>query len=75
MASLYLHIPYCEKKCIYCDFYSIENMETMEQFLRALENEIVTYAKKYSGGRDVRNDFLRRRNSVTPPAGGTRTTA
>ena len=48
MASLYLHIPYCEKKCIYCDFYSIENMQTMEQFLRALENEIARYAERYS---------------------------
>lgn len=22
MAGLYLHIPYCRRKCIYCDFYS-----------------------------------------------------
>ena len=23
LASLYIHIPFCEHKCIYCDFYSI----------------------------------------------------
>ncbi len=23
MAGIYCHIPFCEKKCIYCDFYSI----------------------------------------------------
>ncbi len=23
MAGIYIHIPYCAKKCIYCDFYSI----------------------------------------------------
>lgn len=23
MAGLYIHIPFCAKKCIYCDFYSI----------------------------------------------------
>jgi len=47
MASLYLHIPFCEHKCIYCDFYSIaptESGEThaplMDRFLSALETEI-----------------------------------
>src|SRR5450830_1698314 len=48
MASLYLHIPYCEKKCIYCDFYSIENLNSMEQFLAALEKEIRMYAERFS---------------------------
>ena len=23
MAGLYLHIPFCERKCLYCDFYSL----------------------------------------------------
>lgn len=40
MSSLYLHIPFCEHKCIYCDFYSIENRESTERFLRSLETEI-----------------------------------
>jgi oxygen-independent coproporphyrinogen-3 oxidase len=48
MASLYIHIPYCEKKCIYCDFYSIENMNSMEHFLAALEKEIRMYAERFS---------------------------
>jgi oxygen-independent coproporphyrinogen-3 oxidase len=45
MASLYLHIPFCEKKCIYCDFYSIESLSSIDAFLRALETEITSYAE------------------------------
>ncbi|MER3522835.1 MAG: coproporphyrinogen III oxidase [Ignavibacteria bacterium] len=40
MASLYLHIPFCEKKCVYCDFYSIETLSPMKDFLDALHREI-----------------------------------
>lgn len=46
MASLYLHIPFCEHKCIYCDFYSIapqetgENDDLVQRFLSALDREI-----------------------------------
>jgi len=43
MASLYLHIPFCEHKCIYCDFYSIEALDPMESFLVALREEIGMY--------------------------------
>lgn len=40
MAGLYLHIPFCEKKCIYCNFYSIESMDGRDRFLDALIREI-----------------------------------
>jgi oxygen-independent coproporphyrinogen III oxidase len=39
-ASLYLHIPFCEKKCVYCDFYSIEGRAAQGDFLTALESEM-----------------------------------
>lgn len=40
MAGLYLHIPFCERKCIYCNFYSIESMDARDRFLAALVREI-----------------------------------
>ena len=58
MASLYLHIPYCEKKCIYCDFYSIDTMNSMEQFLDALEKEIAMYADQYSSRESFETIFF-----------------
>lgn len=40
MRGLYIHIPFCEKKCTYCDFYSLETTHLMGGFLNALEREI-----------------------------------
>jgi oxygen-independent coproporphyrinogen III oxidase len=40
LAGLYLHIPFCERKCIYCSFYSVETLDATERFLRALVTEI-----------------------------------
>ena len=35
--GLYLHIPFCKSKCIYCDFYSLPRAEgTMDDYTRAL---------------------------------------
>ena len=40
MSSLYIHIPFCERKCLYCDFYSVESTDLAEDFLAALSREI-----------------------------------
>lgn len=38
--GLYIHFPYCQQKCIYCDFYSIVNTAVPESFLSALQGEM-----------------------------------
>jgi oxygen-independent coproporphyrinogen III oxidase len=51
LASLYIHIPFCEKKCLYCDFYSIETLAPMDEFLKALDMEIAAGAERGAGVR------------------------
>jgi oxygen-independent coproporphyrinogen III oxidase len=45
MPGLYLHIPFCDTKCIYCDFYSIESDGKHERFLAQLHAEIARQAE------------------------------
>ena len=35
-----MHVPYCVRKCFYCDFYSCEDHSTLPVFLGCLEREI-----------------------------------
>ena len=38
--GLYIHIPFCNSKCLYCDFYSITDLAKISSFLAALEREM-----------------------------------
>ncbi|NHZ87370.1 MAG: radical SAM family heme chaperone HemW [Planctomycetia bacterium] len=43
-AGIYVHIPFCKSKCIYCDFYSVAGQDNrFENFINALIHEIETY--------------------------------
>jgi oxygen-independent coproporphyrinogen-3 oxidase len=39
-AGLYIHIPFCRKKCRYCDFYSVTDPSLQPSYLKALEQEM-----------------------------------
>ena len=58
MPGLYLHIPFCEKKCVYCDFYSIEKPGFMNEFLEAMEKEIHMVAASAGAGQTFSTVFL-----------------
>lgn len=51
--ACYIHIPFCDHKCIYCDFYSIITSDNINSFLNSLKKEIKHYAEKYSEGREL----------------------
>lgn len=40
MAGIYIHIPFCKTRCIYCDFYSTTRSELKERYVRALCREL-----------------------------------
>lgn len=46
--GLYVHIPFCKKKCNYCDFcsYSDLDSDTREGYIKALIREILSYRKE-----------------------------
>ena len=40
MAGLYLHIPFCSRRCFYCDFFSSTDNEKRGQYIASLCREI-----------------------------------
>ncbi|MBQ4137746.1 MAG: radical SAM family heme chaperone HemW [Clostridia bacterium] len=48
-AGLYIHVPFCSKKCNYCDFYSFKaDVGLKERYVRALTGEIRAKASAYA---------------------------
>jgi len=48
VAGIYIHIPFCRKKCHYCNFFSLATKKYRQEFVEALLTEI-----------DLTRDYLR----------------
>lgn len=59
MAGIYLHIPFCKRRCIYCDFFSTTENEKKEAYIQALVKEL-----------ELRKDYLSEETIDTIYLGG-----
>ncbi len=58
--ELYIHIPFCARKCLYCDFLSFDNMDKEEnRYVAALTAEIRNYGRLLKDqGKSVTTIFI-----------------
>ncbi len=57
MAGIYVHIPFCKTRCIYCDFFSTTLLGMREKYVDAVCME-VKQQKDYLGGETVETVYL-----------------
>ena len=57
MAGIYIHIPFCKRRCIYCDFFSTTQSEKKPAYVRALCQEL-EIRKDYLEGEDIETIYL-----------------
>lgn len=54
MAGVYIHIPYCRRKCYYCDFYSVGSLRApWPEYARALAAEMRARAPEWLAMREA----------------------
>ena len=52
MAGIYIHIPFCKSRCIYCGFYSTTSLELRQRYVDALCKEMaIRGRRKEKGGK------------------------
>lgn len=57
MAGIYLHIPFCKRRCIYCDFYSTTQGEKREAYIQALCREL-EQRRDYLQGEEIETIYF-----------------
>lgn len=57
MAGIYIHIPFCKRRCVYCDFFSTTQSEKKSAYVRALCREL-EMRQDYVEGEEIETIYL-----------------
>ena len=38
-SGIYIHVPFCVKKCAYCDFYSVTDLDKISLYIQSVVDE------------------------------------
>ena len=49
MAGIYLHIPFCKSRCIYCGFFSTTSLQRRHAYVDAVVEELYQRRSFLSG--------------------------
>ena len=60
MAGIYVHIPFCKSRCVYCDFYSTTSLSRRQRYVDALCREL-----------ELRSSYINERVRTIYLGGGT----
>ena len=55
---LYIHVPFCARRCVYCDFYFTTTRTSHATFVDAMCAELAYYAAEYAEYEPIQTIYL-----------------